>query len=153
LRLAARLLINPAKTLAKRRAQRHRARLVRVREDDEGLLAVTVGLRRNYRLRTTMRVADEFCAPTENSTGFEIFDNNRETKSIVQRLSNPMMLFRDITEVNSTMVIGHGVITFRIGVLADEFKCRARSKVFIGILAAINSGGRFVAQFCNPARV
>ena len=29
--------------------------------------------------------ADEFCAPTENSTGFEIFDNNRETKSIVQR--------------------------------------------------------------------
>ena len=27
--------------------------------------------------------ADEFCAPTENSTEFEIFDNNRETKSIV----------------------------------------------------------------------
>jgi hypothetical protein len=54
--------------------------------------------------------ADEFCTPTENSTGFEIFDNNGEAKSIVQRLRNPMMLFRDITEVNSTMVIGHGVI-------------------------------------------
>jgi hypothetical protein len=40
------------------------------------------------------------------------------------------------------MVIGHGVITFRIGALADEFKCLARSKVFIGITAAINSGGR-----------
>ena len=89
--------------------------------------------------------ADGFCAPTKNSTGFEIFDNDRETKSIVQRLSNPMMLFRDITKVNSTMVIGHGVITFRIGVLADEFKCFARSKVFIGITAAINSGGRFIA--------
>jgi hypothetical protein len=64
-----------------------------------------------------------------------------------------MMLFRDITEVNSTMVIGHRVITFRIGALADEFKCLARSKVFIGITAAINSGGRFMAQLCNPARV
>ena len=51
------------------------------------------------------------------------------------------MLFRDITEMNSTMVIGHGVITFRIGVLADEFKCRARSKVFIGIPAAITPAG------------
>ena len=49
-----------AKTLAKRRAQRHRARLVRVREDDERLLAVTVGLRRNYRLRMTMRVLMNF---------------------------------------------------------------------------------------------
>src|SRR6516164_8931837 len=97
--------------------------------------------------------ADEIYAPAENSTGFEIFDNNRETKSIVQRLSNPMMLFRDITEVNSTMAIGHGVITFRIGVLADEFECFARSKVFIGITAAINSGGRFMAQLCNPAPV
>ena len=85
--------------------------------------------------------ADEFCAPTENSTGFEIFDNSRKTKSIVRRVSNPMMLFRDMTEVNSTMVIGHGVITFRIGALADEFKCFARSKVYIGITAAINSGG------------
>jgi hypothetical protein len=63
------------------------------------------------------------------------------------------MLFRDITEVNSTMVIGHRVITFRIGALADEFKCLARSKVFIGITATINSGGRFMAQLCNPARV
>jgi hypothetical protein len=27
--------------------------------------------------------ADEFCAPTENSTDFEIFDNSREAKSIV----------------------------------------------------------------------
>jgi hypothetical protein len=88
--------------------------------------------------------ADEFCAPTENSTRFEIFDNNREAKSIVQRLSNPMMLFRNITEVNCAMVVGHGVITFRIGVLADEFKCLARAKVFIGITAAINSSGRFM---------
>ena len=89
--------------------------------------------------------ADEFCAPTEKPADFDIFNNNREAKSIVQRLSNPMMLFRDITEVNSTMVIGHGVISFRTGVLADEFKCLARSKVFIGITAAINSGGRFMA--------
>jgi hypothetical protein len=37
--------------------------------------------------------ADEFCAPTENSTDFEIFGNDREAKSVVQRLSNPMMLF------------------------------------------------------------
>ena len=48
-----------------------------------------------------------------------------------------MMLFRDITEVNSTMVIGHGVNTFRIGVLANEFKCLARCKVFTGMTAAI----------------
>jgi hypothetical protein len=33
------------------------------------------------------------------------------------------------------------VITFRISVLADEFKCLARSKMFIGITAAINPGG------------
>jgi hypothetical protein len=26
--------------------------------------------------------ADEFCALAENSTGFEIFDNDRETKSV-----------------------------------------------------------------------
>ena len=89
--------------------------------------------------------ADEFCAPTENSTGFEIFDNGREAKSIVQCLSNPMMLFRNITEVNGTMIIGHGVITFRIGALAHEFKCLTRSQVFIGITAAINSGWRFMA--------
>jgi hypothetical protein len=56
--------------------------------------------------------ADEFCAPPENPAGFDIFDNSREAKSIVQRLSNPMMLLRDITEVNGAMVIGHGVITF-----------------------------------------
>jgi hypothetical protein len=56
-----------------------------------------------------------------------------------------MMFLRDITEVSSTMVIGHGVITFRIGVLADEFKYLARSKVFIGITAAINPAGRFMA--------
>ena len=56
-----------------------------------------------------------------------------------------MMFLRDITEVNSTMVIGHGVITFRIGALADEFKCLARPKVSIGITAAINSGGRIMA--------
>ena len=89
--------------------------------------------------------ADEFCAPTEKPVDFDIFNNSREAKSIVQGLSNPMMFLRDITEVNSTMVIGHGVITFRVGVLADEFKCLARSKVFIGITAAINSGGRFTA--------
>jgi hypothetical protein len=45
--------------------------------------------------------ADEFCAPPENPAGFDIFDNSREAKSIVQRLGNPMMLLRDIAEVNS----------------------------------------------------
>jgi hypothetical protein len=42
------------------------------------------------------------------------------------------------------MVIGHGAITFRIGALADEFKCLACPKVFIGITRAIDPGGRFV---------
>ena len=56
-----------------------------------------------------------------------------------------MMLLRDISEVNSAMVIRHGVITFRIGALADELKCLARSKVFTGVTAAINPGRRFVA--------
>src|SRR5262249_19327050 len=97
--------------------------------------------------------ADEFCAPTEKPADFDIFNNSREAKSIVQGLSNPMMLLRDITEVNSTMVKGHGVITFRIGALADEFKCLAPSQVFLGIPAAINSGGQFMVQLCNPARV
>jgi hypothetical protein len=45
------------------------------------------------------------------------------------------------------------VIIFRIGVLADEFKCLARSKLFMGITAAIDSGGRLMAQLCNPARI
>jgi hypothetical protein len=54
--------------------------------------------------------ADVFCAPTEEPAVYDIFDNDREAKSIVQRISNPMMLLRDITEVNSAMVIRHGVI-------------------------------------------
>jgi hypothetical protein len=88
--------------------------------------------------------ADEFCA-TENPAGFDTFDNNREAKAIVQRLSNPMMLFGDITKVNGAMIIRHAVITSRIGALTDEFKCLACPKVFIGITAAINPGGRFVS--------
>ena len=70
--------------------------------------------------------ADEFCAPTENSTDFEIFGNDREAKSVVQRLSNPMMLFRNITEVNGAMIIGRGVITFRIGALMTA-RCLRRA--------------------------
>jgi hypothetical protein len=54
--------------------------------------------------------ADVFCAPMEEPAAFDIFDNDREAKSIVQRISNPTMLLRDITEVNSAMVIRHGVI-------------------------------------------
>ena len=46
----------------------------------------------------------EFCAPEEPAR-FDIFDNDREAKSIVQRISNPMMLLRDITEVDGAMVI------------------------------------------------
>jgi hypothetical protein len=34
-----------------------------------------------------------------------------------------MMLLRDITEVNSTMVVRHGVIAARIGRPADKLKC------------------------------
>ena len=70
--------------------------------------------------------ADVFCAPEEPAR-FDIFDNDREAKSIVQRISNPMMLLRDITKVNSTMVIRHGVIAGRIDGPADELKCLARS--------------------------
>jgi hypothetical protein len=33
------------------------------------------------------------------------FDNDGEAKSIVQSRSNPMMLLRDITEVDGAMVI------------------------------------------------
>jgi hypothetical protein len=89
--------------------------------------------------------ANEFCAPTEEPARFDIFDNDREAKSIVQRVCNPMMLLRNITEVNSAMVIRHGVIAARIGRPADELKCLARSEVFIGITAAINPVGRFAA--------
>src|SRR5215470_19521289 len=70
--------------------------------------------------------ADVFRAPEEPAR-FDIFDNDREAKSIVQRISNPMMLLRDITKVNSTMVIRHGVIAGRIDGPADELKCLARS--------------------------
>jgi hypothetical protein len=49
--------------------------------------------------------ANEFCAPTEEPTRFDIFDNDREAKSIVQRLSNPMVSFGDVAEVNSAMII------------------------------------------------
>ena len=66
--------------------------------------------------------ADVFCAPGEPAR-FDIFDNDREAKSVVQRISNPMMLLRDITEVNSTMVVRHGVIAARIGRPADKLKC------------------------------
>jgi hypothetical protein len=34
----------------------------------------------------------------EEPAAFDIFDNDREAKSIVQRISNPTMLLRDITE-------------------------------------------------------
>jgi hypothetical protein len=71
--------------------------------------------------------ADEFCAPTEEPARFDIFDDDREAESVVQRISDPMMLLRDITKVNSAMVIRHGVIAARIGRPADELKCLPRS--------------------------
>ena len=55
--------------------------------------------------------ADVFCAPTEEPARFDIFDNDREAKSIVQRISNPMMLLRDIMPpesiIGSTAGFGH----------------------------------------------
>jgi hypothetical protein len=55
------------------------------------------------------------------------FSTMTARRSVVQRISNPMMLLRDITEVNGAMVVRHGVIAARIGRPADELKCLARS--------------------------
>jgi hypothetical protein len=56
--------------------------------------------------------SDEFGAPTDDPTGLDFFDNDREAKSIVQRCGNPIMSLRDVTEVNGAMVIRYGVIAF-----------------------------------------
>ena len=47
----------------------------------------------------------EFCVPTCEPAELYFFDNDGEAKSIVQSRSNPMMLLRDITEVDGAMVI------------------------------------------------
>ena len=56
--------------------------------------------------------SDEFGAPTDDPTDLDFLDNDREAKSIVQCCGNPMMSFRDVTEVNGAVVIRHGVIAF-----------------------------------------
>lgn len=78
--------------------------------------------------------------PTEEPAKLESFDNDREAKTIVQRVGDPAMLLRDVAEVNTAMVIRYGVIA---GIVrrADEFKCLARSEVFISITPAINPSG------------
>ena len=89
--------------------------------------------------------ADEFCAATENPAEPNIIDNDSEAKSIVQGLCDPTMLLRDKTEMNSAMIIRHGVMAARIGGPADELKCLARSQMFIRVTPAINPIRRFTA--------
>jgi hypothetical protein len=70
--------------------------------------------------------ADVFCAPgSQPGLTFSTMTARRSPSSSAS--ANPMMLLRDITEVNSAMVVRHGVIAARIGRPADELKCLARS--------------------------
>ena len=89
--------------------------------------------------------ADKFCTTTKDPPEPNIVHNDSKAKSIVQCLCNPTVALRDKTEVNSAMVIRHGVIAGRISGLADELKCFARSYVFIDIAAPVNPIGRFAA--------
>ena len=89
--------------------------------------------------------ADKFCPTTKDPPEPNIVHNDSKAKSIVQCLCNPTVSLRDKTEVNSAMVIRHGVITFRIGALTDECKWLACPKVFVSVTTAINSGGRFLS--------
>jgi len=87
--------------------------------------------------------ADKFCPTTKDPPEPNIVHNDGKAKSIVQCLCNPTVLLRDKTEVNSAMIIRHGVIAIWIGGPADELKSLACCEVFIGITAPINSIGRF----------
>jgi hypothetical protein len=89
--------------------------------------------------------AGKFCKPTKDPPEPYIVHNDSKAKSIVQCLRNPTVLLRDKTEVNSAMVIRHGVIATRIGGPADELKSLARCEVFVVITAPINSIRRFAA--------
>jgi hypothetical protein len=55
------------------------------------------------------------------------------------------MLLRDETEMNTAMIIRHGMIAARIGGPANELKRLTGSQMFIGIAAPINPIGRFAA--------
>ena len=90
--------------------------------------------------------ADEFCTPTENPARLDIFDKDHEVKSIVQRLGNPTMSPGDVAEMNAAMIIRHGAVIARISRPADKLKWLSRSEVFIGIMATVNTSGRFAGS-------
>jgi hypothetical protein len=85
--------------------------------------------------------ADEFCALAENPAGLNGFDNGEEAKPVVNSLGNPSVSPGNVTKMNISMPIGHGVFIARFSALADERECLARSQVLIRIAAALDPDG------------
>src|SRR5262249_28450486 len=58
----------------------------------------------------------------------------------------------NVAEVSAAMVICHSTLVL-FGTLANELEGFARSKMLVGIAAAIDAGGRFAPELRDPARV
>src|SRR6266702_1561098 len=100
-----------------------------------------------------MRVPTNFARRRKIQPGLTFSDKDHEVKPIVQRLGNPTMSPGDGAEMNAAMIRRHGAVMARISRPADKLKWISRSEVFIGIMATVNTSGRFAAELSNPARV
>jgi hypothetical protein len=79
--------------------------------------------------------ADECCAPAENPTRLDGFDDGEEAKPVINRIGNPTVLPGNVAEMNIAMPIRHGMFLARFSVLTDEQERLARFEVLVRIAA------------------
>src|SRR5262245_28674092 len=97
--------------------------------------------------------AHVFRASTKDTANFNlIYDRNQPTP-VVDSVSDPLMPFGHVAEVDAAMPKRHGFLIAVIGKFADEFDRFARTDLLVDMAAAINSLGRFTSEFCYPGWV
>jgi hypothetical protein len=94
--------------------------------------------------------AHESCASAKDSTNFDLVYDCNEPTPVVDSVSDPMMSFGHVADVDAAVAKRHGILVAVIGQFANEFDRVARSDLLVDIATAIDSLRRFAFELVYP---
>jgi hypothetical protein len=85
--------------------------------------------------------------PLGQPAHLDLFDDDREAQSVIERVGDPTLAFGDVAEVHSSMVVSDRTLISRMVELAHELKGVARLDEPIDVAPAVHAGRRRAPEF------